>query len=273
MWSVHRYSDSQSFLNRAEKWLLQKEAEHNIILSVSYLLTGDSHFQEPIYLATVEEDAEVCGCVVRAPPDGLYVTDMPIAAVSEIVHQLQKYYQELPEVIGPESVATEFAKKWKLQKWKMHSHLRWYSVSEVIAPKRVAPGFLRKAGSEDIPLVSDWASSYAREVATKVDVVIVFQRMVRRGLLHLWDDDGPRCVITASGLTPNAARISSLYTPPEYRGRGYAANAVASVSQQILNSGRQLCVTAADVNEPGPTAIYKSVGYRSSEEIVLIQFD
>ncbi len=274
MLDVHQHSHAQSFLDQSETWLLQKEVEHNIVLAISYLLTGDNHFQKPVYLATVQEGADVCGCIVCPPPDGLYLTELPIEAIPEITQQLQTKYQTLTQVFGPEKVATTFAKNWKRQKWKMHSRQRWWSLRKVNSPKTVATGSLRKAGNEDIPLVSEWASAYAREVDTKVDAVMVlFQRMVRRGLLHLWDDDGPRCVITASGLTPTAARISSLYTPPEYRGNGYAANAVASVSQHILNTGRHLCVALTDVNELGPTAIFQSVGYKPGEEFVMIHLD
>jgi predicted GNAT family acetyltransferase len=273
MLDVHQHSHAQSFLDQSEIWLLRKEMEHNLILATSYLLTGDNHFQKPIYLATVQEDAAVCGCIVCPPPDGLYLTEMPIEAIPEIARQLQTNYQTLPQVIGPEEVATTFAKKWKRQKWKIHGRQRWCSLRQVNSPKKVATGSLRKAGNEDIPLVSEWASAYAREVDTKVDVVMVFQLMVRRGLLHLWDDDGPRCVITASGLTPTAARISSLYTPPEYRGCGYAANAVTSVSQHILNTGRHLCAAVTDINELGPLAVFQSVGYEPGEEFAMIHFD
>jgi hypothetical protein len=78
MYSVHRHSHAQLSLDRAEKWLLQKEVENNLILATAYLLTGDSRFEDPIYLATVDTDAEVCGCVVCPLPDGLYLTEIPI---------------------------------------------------------------------------------------------------------------------------------------------------------------------------------------------------
>ncbi len=270
---VFQHSDAHSFLNRAEKWLSTKETEHNIILAVAHLLTTDNHFRDPVYLATVERGEEVVGCVIRPPPDSLYVTHLPMESLAEIVEQLRSYYKSLPQLMGPELTATEFAKKWPLQKWKLHSRHRWYSLTQVQPLQRHAAGYLRPAKATDLVFLTDWAAAYAVEMDTRVDVIEVFKLMVKRGLLQLWDDDGPRCAITASGLTPNSARISTLYTPPEHRGRGYASTAVASISQQVLNTGRHLCVVAADVNDKVANRLYQRVGYRPGEEFVLIHFD
>ena len=96
--------------------------------------------------------------------------------------------------------------------------------------------------------------------------------MVERGLLHLWDDAGARCVVTASGLTPNGARISAAYTPPEFRGNAYATSAVAAVSRGILEGGKRFCVITADIGDPVPNAIYRKIGFRPMGQRALIHF-
>jgi GNAT superfamily N-acetyltransferase len=56
---------------------------------------------------------------------------------------------------------------------------------------------------------------------------------------YLWVDEGrPVSLAGAGGLTPNGIRIGPVYTPPELRGRGYASNLVAGVSQLQLYAGR-----------------------------------
>ena len=234
MLAVNRQADATAFLSRAERWLLEKEVEHNIFLSVAYLLTGEHHFADPIFLATVEQAGRVRGCALRPPPDGLYLSDMPLDAIPGIHRLLQADHKAIDEVVGPEEQATAFAELWKPQEWKVHSRSRWFSLERIAWNRTMASGRLRNAAENDLPLLREWGLRYGREIGTVVDVKMLYELMVKRGLAYVWDDNGPKCVITASGLTPRAARISSLYTPEEYRGKRYATSAVVLCDPQYL---------------------------------------
>lgn len=274
MLHVCQHREASSFLNRAELWLCSNEAEYNILLSVAYLLTGDGgHFRPPYYLATVEDERGVCGCAVCAPPDGLYLTPMPRAAVASIAEQLADSHAGIPEVIGPEDVATEFARCWQPQGWRLHSRMWRYSLDRARPARKPAAGALRRAGPQDIELLDQWAPVYAQEVGTKVDVGAFFRRMTERRSLYLWDDDGPRCEVTVSGLTKNGARISSVYTPAVFRRRGYAESAVAAVCRLVLSDGRRFCVITANVDDPGPNIIYRRLGFERHEAFAQIHFE
>jgi ribosomal protein S18 acetylase RimI-like enzyme len=273
MLRVQRHSDAGSFLAHAERWLSRREAEHNIILSVAYLLAdGERLFNAPSYFGVVETEDGVVGCALCPPPDGLYLTPMPLAAVPAVVEQLRITHPRIPEVIGPEDVAEEFARLWRPGQWSLHCRMWRYSLERLNAPKRAAPGRLRPGDSGDLAIIDEWANAYGREMATKVDVGSFFRRMVERGSLYLWDDGGPRCVVTASGLTKNGARISSVYTPPQFRGNGYAENAVAGVTGRILESGRRFCVITADVDDPAPNTIYRRLGFQRHGAFAQIHF-
>jgi hypothetical protein len=273
MLRVVQHREAGTFLERAESWLLEGEAENNILLSVAYLLEqGAKPFLEPAYLATIEDGNRVVGCAMRAPPDGVYLTEVPDGAMPAVATQLRASSAVLPEAIGPEAAAVEFAHCWSGRDWTLNSRFYQYKLEAVIAPRKAAPGALRLGTTADLPLLAVWAADYRSEIGSKADVVAFFTTMVERGLLHVWDDDGARSVVTASGLTPNGARISAAYTPPEFRGNAYATNAVAAVSLSILEGGRRFCVITADVADPVPNAIYRKIGFRPMGERVLIHF-
>ena len=268
-----RHPDARAFLGRAEPWLLEREAEANIILAVAYLVEqGAKPFIEPAYFATVESQGRVVGCAMRPPPDGLYVTDFPPAAVATIAAQLKELFAAVPEVTGPEAVAVEFARCWSGQAWRVYGRHRRY-VLDAVLPPQAAAGALRVGATSDLVVLEDWAVRYAAEIGSKVDTSAFFRIMVERGTLYLWDDGGPRSVVTASGFTPNGVRISAAYTPPEFRGRGYAGSAVAAVSRTMLETGRRFCVIDADADNPITNSIYRKIGYRPIEEHVLIHLD
>jgi predicted GNAT family acetyltransferase len=53
-----------------------------------------------------------------------------------------------------------------------------------------------------------------------------------------------------------------VYTPPEYRRRGYASASVAALSQSLLNQGHQFCFLFTDLANPTANHIYQDIGYQ-----------
>lgn len=58
-----------------------------------------------------------------------------------------------------------------------------------------------------------------------------------------------------------AYRIGPVYTPPEFRRRGYAAAATAQVSKVLRDGDSQVCLFA-DLANPTSNKIYQGIGYR-----------
>ena len=63
------------------------------------------------------------------------------------------------------------------------------------------------------------------------------------------------------GPTPSGSRIGPVYTPPECRGRGYASNLVAGLSQMQLDAGRDYVFLFTDLANPTSNKIYVELGY------------
>ncbi len=75
-----------------------------------------------------------------------------------------------------------------------------------------------------------------------------------------------------TGRTPHGIRISGVYTPPEWRGHGYASACVAHLSQRMLDDGRSFCFLFADLDNPTSNDIYQQIGYRPVCDMPLYQF-
>jgi GNAT superfamily N-acetyltransferase len=274
-YSVRLHRGASQFLSATRGWLLEREAENNILLSVAHLLTTTDHpFREPFYLASILERGKLVGCAVAAPPDGIELTELPAGAAAELVASVAQVRPDLPWVGADRSASLEFAQAW-VAKVGGSSQLRhdWmeFRLDEVVAP-RAAPGRLRLAGGADWPLLRTWAPGYAADTNTPVDVSGFLERRLRRRQLHVWDHDGPKSFVTMSGNTPNAVQISSVYTPREFRGEGYASNAVAAASQVALASGARFCVLFADPEPARAARIYRSIGYRPIRDHLVIVF-
>lgn len=82
------------------------------------------------------------------------------------------------------------------------------------------------------------------------------------GRLFIWDDDGPVSMAAWTGKTPNGVRVNFVYTPPAFRGRGYATSCVGALSQRLLDQGNAYGCLYTDMANPTSNAIYRRLGYR-----------
>lgn len=262
---IRRYTDPQLFLDHCKDWLLRDELRNSTQLSILHLLIQDGHpFDTPFYLATIEDDSGIAGCAVRAPPDPLVLSEMPLAAMPLLVEDVARLYQSLPTITGMDREVESFARFWEERCGLSHGvkiHWRWYAVAHVVMPDSV-PGLLRLATPADLELMRDWALRFAREIDTTVDVVAFYERRLETDSLYLWDDGGPRSVVAVSGITPNSIRISGVFTDPKFRRRGYASAAVASVSQCMLDTGHRFCILFTETSDPSANRLYRSIGYK-----------
>jgi predicted GNAT family acetyltransferase len=99
-------------------------------------------------------------------------------------------------------------------------------------------------------------------------------RRLGYGGITFWEAGG--APVSVAGLTravSGMARVGPVYTPPELRGRGYAAGATAAVSQAALDAGGRELVLYTDLANPVSNALYERLGYRAVEDRVLLSFE
>ncbi len=270
---VHRFSDPSAFKARAEPWLLEREAEHTLILGIAdQLIRGDHDYEEPIYLAAVEEDGAVVGAVFRTPPHKLGVTRLPGRAVKAVVEDVAAVFQAIPAVIGHEETAATIAAAWCERHGtsaRVTMRMRIHALDEVRPPERPAPGRFRLAEPADLPLLRKWHRGF--ELDTHVPLLVHPDQLLRRiesGSVGIWEDGVPRAMACAVGPSRNTIRIGGVYTPTEWRGRGYASAVTAAISQRSLDRGYSTCVLYTDLANPTSNRIYAALGYVPVADVV-----
>lgn len=261
---IHRFTDPQLFLDRAQEWLLQSELKNSTMLAVATLLaTGEHPFELPFYFATIENETDIVGCAVRAPPDSLLLSSVPVDAIPLLATDIATVYEILPSVTGLSVDANAFSRRWQKRRGESLStiHWSWYSLRKVIQPEPPAPGELRLAEASDLDLVRDWAPRFASETNTLFNVIGFYERRIRSGSLYLWVDGEPRSMVAVSAQTPNSIRISGVYTGREFRRQGYASSTVAAVSQLMLDAGHKFCGLFADKSDRYANDMYQAIGF------------
>lgn len=273
-WCIDRHRDGAALLRRAGGWLLDREAEHNLILSLGEA-PGEAD-GVPFYWATVEGSEGVAGCAFRTAPLKLGLTRMPEAAIPTLARDVRAVYDTLPAVMGPELESAAFAAQWSDltgAQVELAMHQRIYELHRVTAFPRMPSGWARLAERADVPLVASWIQAFSEEahVLTSPSEAVAM-RKVSAGAVLLWEDGEARSMAAVSGQTPNGARIGYVYTPPDWRGRGYASACVAALSQSVLESGLRFCCLYADLANPTSNSIYARMGYGPVADIFDYEF-
>jgi uncharacterized protein len=269
-----RPGSAKEFQTRAGAFLVAHEAEHNLLLGISAgLMVNPSFYPGENYFTVVEDDGAVVAAALRTPPHNLILslTD-PDAALEQIASDVYATFQSLPGVIGPAEVTLKFAEIWQAlagQTFRINMAERIYELTEVNTLPAV-PGNMRRAVQADRDLLIGWLNAFHKEASGETDLKFV-ERSVDNTLssppevrgAFLWENEGQVvCMSGYSGPTPHGMRIGPVYTPPDYRRKGYATGLVAQLSQQLLDEGRKFCFLFTDLSNSTSNHIYQTIGYR-----------
>ena len=202
MLTINRHADARAFLTRAESWLATREIEHaGVLQSARQARANDSHYERPMYWATIEEDGELIGCAYRTPPYKVGVTVLPEAAIAPLVADLAAAYPgAIGGFSGPDPTVSDVATAWVRQRggsWAVNTRGRLLSLAPQLdaPPATAATGVLRLAAASDRALAQSWgaAASIDSGIAA-LDGQMCLQLLAAK-LLYFWADDQPRCML------------------------------------------------------------------------------
>ena len=278
--------DVEAFLERAEPFLVAREAQHCLTLGIcSDLRSQSSTVSQPPtagrapYLAIGTVAGEVVLTAVWTPPWQLVLSACDDLAVVPLVAE-DLAGQPLVGVSGPPEVAAAFVAAWTErtgQPARLFMREHAYELTTVVRPHGM-PGALRHARPSDRDQLIAWLLAFEAEAfgerSPRDPAAMVDRSLAGEGRrFYLWDDDGAVSLCGVGGPTPHGIRIGPVYTPLGLRGRGYASACVAAVSQAQLDAGRRSCYLFADQANRTANHVYEAIGYRPVSDIAIYRFD
>ena len=128
-----------------------------------------------------------------------------------------------------------------------------------------APGYCRTLTALDMYFVPYWERSFSEECRTNAFSISETAERISTRIIknthYIWEDQMPVSQAVNGRNTPNGAVINMVYTPPHFRGRGYATSVVAKLSGALLDSGKDFCCLFADAGNPVAQNLYRKLGY------------
>lgn len=269
---VIRFDDPTAFAAKTTPFLLQREAEHCLLLGITGVLArGGSQYTGDNDLVTVEDDDGIKAVALRTPPHGPVLSRAASAeAISLIVDDLAGRQGAIPTVLGPAETAGTFAERWAERtgaRRELAFHERVHRLTRLISPKS-APGTFRFATMDDIDRLAALVRAFNREAfgpsspQAELETTMVTVRLNGYSSGFAFWEDGDAVAMAGFGNpTPNGAMIGPVYTPPEFRNRGYATALTAALAQALFDRGRVEIYLFTDLANPASNHVYEKIGF------------
>src|SRR5580658_825923 len=265
--TVFRCSSAEEFHEKAGHWLVQKEVQNNSCLIVlSSLLSRPVPERQEHYFWVVEQEGALLGTAFWTPPYKFTVSEMDKESLMALANAVRDSHPHIPGVGGPKDPAKHFSHLWNLKTQKsplLEHSMRIYQLEKTMGVS-TSPGILQKAGEGDGDLLAQWLQQFHDEIGVSEELNIrhMVENYIREQRLFLWEDGGFRAMAAYAGSTVNGVRLNMVFTPPEFRGKGYATSLVATLSQSLLDSGKKFCCLYTDLLNPTSNSIYQKIGYQ-----------
>lgn len=270
---LHRHEGIASFLRYAREYLERNEALNNLILGLATRIKNDPTYHEEVYLATITDHGEIVLAALMTVPYKLLVYGESSISkeISEIlVEDLLKGGYQIPGVLGPREVAKQVGERWAKHipsEVELRMPMGVYELREVNQVV-IGEGTLRLAGEDDLHLVAEGILALSQETDPDQELDLercyhVARAGFQRNSIYVWEHLGQAVsMATKARPTLKGVSVNMVYTPENFRRKGYATSCVASLSQLLLDEGYEFCSLFTNLNNPTSNSIYQKIGYK-----------
>ena len=264
-----RYTDVDVFVNNVLGILLEDEVRNNLLISI--LVDSNRDKANEWLMSTVTDDHGVIILIAMCTRPFYLLLSQPgesrcdITVVEFLASELKRIGFVPSGVLAVKELAGSFVNVYCGSRGsRLHMTMTLMRLDEP-ADHDEAPGFCRMLTEEDLSFAPSWEQAFCVDCRIPVNSLPEIEARLRArigmNIHYIWDDGLPVAQAVFGRSTPNGAAVSWVYTPPEYRGRGYATSVVAELSKNILGSGKQFCCLFADAANPASCAVYHKLGY------------
>jgi GNAT superfamily N-acetyltransferase len=274
---VKEYGNADIFLKEYEVILLEKEAAAQLLLYFAHQsLTGSGTGKELFGVVMEETRIILMFVIIRGVDLIIYVAASE--KEEEATVALADYLGNSHIIIGGlnarHTLCQSFIKQYKKYRKVNFIQKVGTDIMELRQVNDIKPvaGSQRLAVIEDVKLVADWMIQFQIEAlmdeADYEAALLRATQLINRKELYLYEDEEHRAVSMAAATRRliHGMGITYVFTPEEYRGKGYAAANIYYLSKTLLEQGFDFCTLYVDKKNPLSNRAYEKVGYKVIED-------
>jgi len=260
--------------------LLEDEVCNN--LPVSIITDGNVKKSADWFLETVTDDSGIVVLTALCVKPFNLLLYEPVRrrrsdSVEFLAGELKRSGYDPPGVFAVTTLARRFAETYCGGTDDRHTVTMVLMKLDKLAHYKRAPGVCRVLTADDLSLIPSWEQAFCIDCRIPAFTLSENEERIRTRIGNdthfIWEDGQPVSQAVYGRDTPNGAVVNWVYTPPEYRGRGYATSVVAELSKSLFDRGKHFCCLFADADNPVSCGVYRKLGYYDVCEFEQISFD
>ena len=270
---LHKYDNIQSFIKETFEILLENEAQNNLLIADA--LGGKDVDISGWFVAAIKDNnGGILLTVISAPPYPILIYETKNIrndkAVNLLINEIVGIDYKIKGVLAEQELSNRFAKTYqKITKNTFHKVLDMnLMICTDILKTPECSGKMRPLTEDDLFYVPYWEVEFSRECEIEGhDLTRQIQSCrnhIPKANHFIWEDKIPVSQAVNGRDTINGAVINGVYTPPLYRGRGYATSCVANLSRLLFEEGKKFCCLFADAENPISNGIYAKIGFKNA---------
>lgn len=283
------YKDVNEFYDATYDLLMCDEAQN--LIPLGNIIIGKkgkdkTGWRDPAnwFMATVSDDNGIQLVAMMTPPHNiaLYTRDNKIDEVAVACLMAELADMPLPGVIARKDIALHFAQTYCTAKgmiYETEMDQRIYELTEV-NPDIAHIGTMRLAEKSDAYFIPYWleafysSGTYGKTTMSIPQDIEIFLARIEEKRLYILEHEGkPVSMAAIMRDMQTVCGVGLVYTPPYFRGKGYATSCVAKLSQIILERGFTKCALYTDLANPTSNSIYQKIGYRPICDSMMLKFN
>ncbi|MEK4871612.1 GNAT family N-acetyltransferase [Niallia sp. FSL W8-1348] len=276
MFLVQKFYDVEDFKRVMIPYLEKEEAVNGLPLGI--LMNIDEKIK-PTVMAGVYKDEQPILMLLQTHPKQIIVSvfqkiiPLELSLISKLIHES---ITEIPGFIGEKTIVREMAQhiaSLRQLKVILGMDQRIYQLNEV-KKKPSNLGNFRWITKNDQSTIQQWVYDFAASINQPLEMEQAIKRveeLIQGGKLAGWEVDHQLVsMANASRPTKNNITINFVYTPKEFRNKGYATNCVAELSERLLESDFSSTSLYTDITNPTSNKIYMEIGYQPMIDSILL---
>lgn len=214
---------------------------------------------EPVLL--FGNTAPNCLCLNAPLPAGAQAG----AAARELARYMRREQIPISGINAPKALCDPFMEVWGAP-FRLRTAMDIMVLTSVQEPSAVA-GRVRLAEMSDLDTLTRWMCAFTEEALHETVDPVQRREKDRERIASgsRWLLEAPDgTLLSAAGTSRRTERgvsITAVFTPPEYRGRGYCQFTVASLCREMLGQGMEYCTLFVDKANPISNRVYQKIGF------------
>lgn len=270
------YNSIDEYLGENEVYLERDEIVNSLILGFCYGITNKSESHRFLLLSIKEDSRIVLTAIHTSTKFLLSVIENNQDYFLMLSTYLYSNNVTIKSIVGEYNIMKLFVEVYN-KSYTRQMLQKLYALSNVL-PISFSEGTMDLATPNQKDILAQFLYSFQEDSGifpkhSKEHIQNSITNAIRNQQVYVWVQQD--IIVSMSAIirkTKHVAFISWVYTPNEYRGKGYAICLVHSLSKKLLADGYTHCALFADAANPISNGIYLKIGYSEVAEFLDITY-